>query len=596
MTTAIATTICDQHHHHLIPLARGMETMKSSRLYEPKSLFSKYEILIKYTLVPSIPLTIIAVLSANPNTWLSSEIHHFYIELFAVILAAVLAFSYLSRALTLDDKFSLFVGIGFLTSALIDLLHVIISYSSIDNPIFLKYFIPQTWFAGRIFLSAILVIAIVKYPTLSSLKDEEEQHEEAGRRVKLQNTLKVYLTVLAILAASAAISSLFLVFPASVLDNSPVHRPYELPSLVLFLIALFYFYKNKLYERTDVFYKGILGYLIVDIFSQIIMSYSAASFDTAHNVAHVLKDAGYFINIIALALSSIQYNARLRETNERLRQREELIRIQYEKLKEADNMKNEFINVAAHELRTPIQPILGLTQILQSKIKDTKQSELLDAIVRNARRLGRLTNDILDVTKIESQSLNLKKEQFNLKDVISNTIEDIVANIDFIKNIQQKNMIKLLYQPYDIFVEADKARITQVISNLLNNAIKFTEAKEKDGRAGTISISVKNIEAEALVSVTDTGIGIDPEIMPRLFSKFTSKSYQGTGLGLFISKSIIEAHGGRIWAENNKIIKDGRGQVEKGATFTFSLPLNEKQHEMKQEPQTIDLKERINRR
>ena len=270
--------------------------------------------------------------------------------------------------------------------------------------------------------------------------------------------------------------------------------------------------------------------------------------------------------------------------------------IQYEKLKEADNMKNEFINVAAHELRTPIQPILGLTQILQSKIKDTKQSELLDAIVRNARRLGRLTNDILDVTKIESQSLNLKKEQFNLKDVISNTIEDIVANIDFIKNIQQKNMIKLLYQPYDIFVEADKARITQVISNLLNNAIKFTEAKEKDGRAGTISISVKNIEAEALVSVTDTGIGIDPEIMPRLFSKFTSKSYQGTGLGLFISKSIIEAHGGRIWAENNKIIKDGRGQVEKGATFTFSLPLNEKQHEMKQEPQTIDLKERINRR
>jgi two-component system sensor histidine kinase VicK len=270
--------------------------------------------------------------------------------------------------------------------------------------------------------------------------------------------------------------------------------------------------------------------------------------------------------------------------------------IQYEKLKEADNMKNEFINVAAHELRTPIQPILGLTQILQSKIKDTKQSELLDAIVRNARRLGRLTNDILDVTKIESQSLNLKKEQFNLNDVISNTIEDIVANIDFIKNIQQKNMIKLLYQPYDIFVEADKARITQVISNLLNNAIKFTEVKEKDGRAGTISISVKNIDAEALVSVTDTGIGIDPEIMPRLFSKFTSKSYQGTGLGLFISKSIIEAHGGRIWAENNKIIKDGRGQVEKGATFTFSLPLNEKQREIKQEPQTIDLKERINRR
>ena len=106
------------------------------------------------------------------------------------------------------------------------------------------------------------------------------------------------------------------------------------------------------------------------------MSYSAASFDTAHNVAHVLKDAGYFINIIALALSSIQYNADLKESNERLKEREELIRIQYEKLKEADNMKNEFINVAAHELRTPIQPILGLTEILRSKIKDRQQHRI----------------------------------------------------------------------------------------------------------------------------------------------------------------------------------------------------------------------------
>ena len=102
-------------------------------------------------------------------------------------------------------------------------------------------------------------------------------------------------------------------------------------------------------------------------------------------------------------------------------------------------------------------------------------------------------------------------------------------------------MIKLLYQPHDIFVEADKARITQVISNLLNNAIKFTEAKEKDGRAGTISISAENIDGRGSCHRQDTGIGIDPEIMPRLFEKFTSKSYQGTGLGLFISKSIIRS-------------------------------------------------------
>ncbi|MFL6408111.1 MAG: MASE3 domain-containing protein [Nitrososphaeraceae archaeon] len=334
--------------------------MESSSLFhKPKSLLcSKYEILIKYTLVPSIPLSIIAILSINPNTWVASEVHHFYIELIAVILAAVLAFYYILRAHTLNDKFSLFIGIGFLTSTLIDLLHVIVAYVAIDNPIFLKYFIPQTWFAGRIFLSAMLAIAIVQFSSLSSSnydgqekrrRNEEEKQEEQKKqgRTMLRKTAVVYIYFipLAILAASVSISSLFFVLPASVVDDYSIHRPYEIPSLVLFIVALVYFYKNELYKRTDPFYKGILGYLIVDIFAQIIMSYSAVSFDTAHNVAHVLKDAGYFINIIALALSSIQYNSelreinqRLKESNERLSEREELIRVQYEKLKESDNM------------------------------------------------------------------------------------------------------------------------------------------------------------------------------------------------------------------------------------------------------------------
>jgi signal transduction histidine kinase len=563
--------------------------MESSSLFhKPKSLLcSKYEILIKYTLVPSIPLSIIAILSANPNTWMASEIHHFYIELFAVILAAVLAFYYIARARTLNDKFSLFIGIGFLTSALIDLLHVTVSYISISDPLFLKYFIPQTWFAGRIFLSAMLVIAIAKYSALSSSreggvgeKQKRKEIEAIQKPNKLQKTVVVYLTILAILATSVAISSLFLVFPASVIDNYSIHRPYEIPSLVLFIVALFYFYKNQLYKRKDAFYKGLLGYLIVDIFSQIIMSYSAASFDTAHNVAHVLKDAGYFINIIALALSSIEYNARLRQSNEKLmysnkrsKEREETIRVQYERLKESDKMKNEFINVAAHELRTPIQPILSLTEVLRSKIKEPQQQELVDVTIRNAKRLQHLTEDILDVTKIESQSLNLKDESFNLNDIITNAIDDITTNM-VSKKSQQRNVIKLSYQPHNIFIEADKARITQVIFNLLNNAVKFTEAKVVNEEVGEgrsiININAENVDGHAIVSIKDTGTGIDPEIMPRLFEKFASKSYQGTGLGLFISKSIIQAHGGKIWAGNNGDTKDGKG----GATFRFSLPIS----------------------
>jgi signal transduction histidine kinase len=561
--------------------------MNSSSLSEKSKslLHSKYEILIKYTLVPSIPLSIIAILSINPNTWVASEIHHFYIELFAVILAAVLAFYYIARARTLNDKFSLFIGIGFLTSALIDLLHVIVAYVAIDNPIFLKYFIPQTWFAGRIFLSAMLVIAIVKFSSLSSSDFEGEgrrrkEEEHKPGRIKLRKTVIVYVYFipLAILAASIAISSLFLVLPASVVDDYSIHRPYEIPALVLFVIALFYFYKNELYKRNDAFYKGLLGYLIVDIFAQIIMSYSAISFDTAHNVAHVLKDAGYFINIIALALSSIEYNARLRdinqrlkESNERLSEREELIRVQYEKLKESDNMKNEFINVAAHELRTPIQPILSLTESIRSKIKEPQQQELLDITIRNAKRLQRLTEDILDVTKIESHSLNLKKESFNLNDVITNVMEDIVANIA--QKSHYANLIKLAYQPRDIFIEADRTRITQVISNLLSNAVKFTEAKvnKEEGKVrGIINIDAEKVDdsRQAIVSIKDTGTGIDPEILPRLFEKFATKSYQGTGLGLYICKSIVEAHGGKIWANN------GDGMGRQGAIFTFSLPIS----------------------
>jgi signal transduction histidine kinase len=558
----------------------------SSLLEKFRSLLhSKYEILIKYTLVPSIPLSIIAILSINPNTWVASEIHHFYIELIAVILAAVLAFYYIARARALNDKFSLFVGIGFLTSALIDLLHVIVAYVAIGNPIFLKYFIPQTWFAGRIFLSAMLVMAIVKFSSLSSSNDdrgqerrnEEEEEQNKLLRGKLRKTMIVYIYFipLAILAASVSISSLFFVLPASVIDDYSIHRPYEIPSLVLFIIALFYFYKNELYKRKDAFYKGLLGYLIVDIFAQIIMSYSATSFDTAHNVAHVLKDAGYFINIIALALSSIQYNSELREinqrlneSNKRLREREEIIHVQYERLKESDKMKNEFINVAAHELRTPIQPILSLTEALRSGIKEPQQQELADVTIRNAKRLKRLTDDILDVTRIESHSLSLNKESFNLNDVITNVIEDTVANIA--KNSQCANLVKIEYHPRDIFIEADKARITQVISNLLGNAIKFTDAKvnKGNGERGIININAEKLDGGlAIITIKDNGTGIDPEILPRLFEKFSSKSYQGTGLGLFICKSIVQAHGGKIWGENN--VDGGIA----GATFTFNLPI-----------------------
>jgi signal transduction histidine kinase len=235
-------------------------------------------------------------------------------------------------------------------------------------------------------------------------------------------------------------------------------------------------------------------------------------------------------------------------------------------------MQKEFINIAAHELRTPIQPILTLTQVIRSNEKDVEQRRLLDVTIRNAMRLRKLTDDILDVTRVESQSLDLNKEQFNLNNLITDAIDDITTNKVSLKAATSSNninTIKLLHNPQDVFVNADKGRISQVISNLLDNAIKFT--RDREGSIITIMIDKKEKEElnnnaqQVLVSIKDTGQGIDPEILPKLFTKFATKSQSGgTGLGLFICKGIIVAHGGNIWAENNA---DG-----KGATFSFSLP------------------------
>src|ERR687892_332889 len=236
--------------------------------------------------------------------------------------------------------------------------------------------------------------------------------------------------------------------------------------------------------------------------------------------------AGVTAAVAVLIVFLIKWNTNLNnEVKRRTRELDESNKQLSEanqQLKVHDKMQREFINVAAHELRTPIQPILGLSEILQSKAKDEKQRIIADIISRNAKRLQGLAEDILDVTRIESHSLKLRKEEFNLNDIIVNCIND--ATITHRKNV------KLLYEPKDVIVEGDKGRISQVVSNLLNNAFKFTTD-------GSISISIISEENEedgkVIVSIKDTGTGIDLELFPRLFSKFATKSFAGTGLGLF---------------------------------------------------------------
>jgi two-component system sensor histidine kinase VicK len=246
----------------------------------------------------------------------------------------------------------------------------------------------------------------------------------------------------------------------------------------------------------------------------------------------------------------------------------EQLRIANEKLILHDNMQKEFINIAAHELRTPIQPILGLVEILglqfseegEDDEKTTKEKaeitrDELAILVRNAKRLERLSSNILDIARIESGTLHLNIQEFNLNDVLSPLVQD-ARNV--IKNTGKEDVITQ-YVPSDnnIVLKADKDRLSEVVWNLLDNATKFTEK-------GYISIASRKENNHITISVKDNGSGIDSDVLPKLFTKFVTKSEKGTGLGLYISKSIIEAHGGKIWAENNN---DG-----KGATFTFTLP------------------------
>lgn len=309
--------------------------------------------------------------------------------------------------------------------------------------------------------------------------------------------------------------------------------------------------------------------------------YLSVPHNLASNVGFLINQQKNFSTIVIIAIGSLAFgiaflilswNKRLegavasrtqelKNANESLVESNMLLASANKQLEIHDRMQKEFINVAAHELRTPIMPILGEAELIEDKLNNNKNStkvdkEQISVIIRNAKRLDRLAADILDVTRIEGKSLQLIKQHFNIDEILSQTVKEAKRKIE--NDPLRNKKVKVEYTPARIEVDADRSRITQVISNLVNNAIKFTQE-------GTIAITCTQDENEVVVQVRDSGRGIDPEIHSRLFSKFASKSEQGTGLGLFISKSIVEAHGGRIWAYNN----DSYG----GATFTFTIPI-----------------------
>ena len=311
--------------------------------------------------------------------------------------------------------------------------------------------------------------------------------------------------------------------------------------------------------------------------------YISTPHSLASNVGYLINQQKNFSTIVIIVVGSMAFGiaflilswnkrlegavesrtVQLKKTNESLTESNSLLASANKQLEIHDNMQKEFINVAAHELRTPIMPILGEAELIENDISDNDYArvskEQISSIIRNAKRLDRLAADILDVTNIEGKSLKLNKASLDIDEILSELVTEYSRQIegDIVKN----KKLKIVYEPTHVKIFADKYRITQVISNIINNAIKFTDQ-------GVITIIGKVNSTELSVQISDTGKGIDHEIISRLFDKFVSRSEQGTGLGLFISKNIIESHGGTIIGFNQE---NGTG-----TTFIFTLPLNSK--------------------
>lgn len=324
---------------------------------------------------------------------------------------------------------------------------------------------------------------------------------------------------------------------------------------------------------------------------------TSSIYSTVNNIIEKerLQMLSLIIGIIAAVLLLILYLSKVNSTLDKAVKKRttelENVNIKLESankhIKIHDDMQKEFINMAAHELRNPVQSLLGFSDILKKlNIRNEgnkialQYKDAIEAISRSSKRLKRLVDIIFDVSQLDNNLLTLNKESFDLKDMIEQLVTDYQShntplnntnnnksniegnNIEYTKGKHVIDFAYSNYPPGPKTVKGDKTYLKQVITNLVDNAVEFTQ---NEGKV-KINLDKELKNGKVIVTVSDNGYGIHPDILPFLFTKYVKKSRGGAGLSLYISKKIIEAHGGEIWAKNND---DGRG-----ATFGFSLPLD----------------------
>jgi len=258
---------------------------------------------------------------------------------------------------------------------------------------------------------------------------------------------------------------------------------------------------------------------------------------------------------LVVIINSLRYTRQLLRIKDK---HEAELRRAHEKLKSVDKLKTEFMNIAAHELKTPLVPMVGYLHLIDKSKLDSEDRENLEIAIRNTQRLQRLVGDILDIAKLESKVM-----KFNMEDVqLGRAIKDAISSAaPFAK--EKKIYLKSEAPEKLPIIKGDFMRLSQVLTNLLNNAIKFTDK-------GGITVRARKSGGDVVVEVSDTGIGMAKQEIPKLFAKFyqadssAKRKYGGTGLGLAICKEIVKAHRGNIWVES---------ELGKGSTFAFKVPV-----------------------
>lgn len=635
----------------------------------------------KYILFPMIPLTIVGLWSVPyPNAFFLDGINHFYFEIFAVIFDGIIAIYCISRYRVTEDRFFLFLGLGFIASASIDFLHALVSITYAGQTSFLAYFIPQTWAAGRIIDAATLIIAFVMYvPRLIENKMITQE--------KKQSILVPIITMFAIVGSSIGFSMLAPL--PSVLLDGPLFRPYDVLAVGAFATVLFFYFKKGYYKINDIFFKGLAGYVVISLFAEGIIAMSATNFDSPFNVAHILKDIGYMLIIIVLSKSfQQQFKMKVEMGHEIEKQTDELEKFKYaldesaivaitdnkgtityvndkfcdiskytkeelignkilkfdehppefadniwktissgkvwrgdvkniakdgtnywaktvitpligknekperyiiirtditeqkwiedvlslqaielsnalKRNKKVEKLKEEFLAMISHELKTPLTPItLWAGALKNENILGKLTTDQLDAITTisdSADELTKLVSDIFDSYKLDLENMSFSSEEIKIDEMMNEAVEQ-AEQILLHKEITFKNTTLSIGTMY-----SDYKRILQVMKNIIINAIDFV-----DPNNGKIEINASIKKNSVLFQVKDNSVGISTEDQKNLFQKFyqvdtsTTRKHGGSGLGLSICKGLVTGMKGKIWVES---------KVGKGSIFYFTIPV-----------------------